>query len=331
MATLRVLTDPNLLTHILQHDPYREHALAQLKTPHLIALRAECDLLRKELEPITKHKDFPMCRNSQVPEKVALWNSYTTLRKKEETISKEIFKEEVDWCNVIEDRVIWRIALMKECKAVCKLWCNVCRAALTDPVWCSVCHTVSPYSEKDTMHLQLPLECTLNPQIFSEDLTDGFFGGRYAGYIDSTMISESHAGNPFNSVTAVLHDLKVWVKVKNDADNNPNISELLITDIELTIDGQNGIFNSVDSIWSLLDSHFRISLEDKKERQKYNDYITFGERIRGKYWLHHADLVDLLYKEILEQEIFLRRPDGSSCIQSCSRGWHNRPAWIHET
>jgi hypothetical protein len=241
-----VVADKYLLTHILQHDPSRERCLVWLK-----AHDNNLSVLKKRVLNMEQYDSI--CRTMN---RMYRCN---------------------DCYDFVMDRLTWRITLMKEVKAVCRLWRDVCRTALTDPIWFSSYGFYREYNcfyDNIAIPLTLPLAFTIHPDGEEYD-RNGFFVGRYAGYGCSQESDEVAAGNPFNSVRGVLHHLNVLSDDENET--------FLISNLEFTIDGKDGTYSSFKYALASMPGWSQITLDDKDDMY-FLKRIKVGMEMRHGYW-----------------------------------------------
>lgn len=156
------------------------------------------------------------------------------------------------------------IELMMTAKATCKFWRGVCRSALTDPQWLEADEYCSIYNMMASITgMRLPQRCTIHPDY--SGYCHGFTTGANASY---------EPGNPSCSICGVLLD----IKVKPSPNSDPIIFE--VEHIELQIDGMEGTFDNIDSIWDVVSSKFGVV-----DKTKFVNYLCIGLYLRGNsYW-----------------------------------------------
>ena len=313
-----VLADDHLLTHILQHDVQREQVLAKLNVKQRVIDSVHVQISKRAIETVDEQ-----IRRVSIGHALKAMYGIDTLEA---------------W---MDERMMWRIELMMEAKVVCKHWRDVCRIALTDPVWFSAWTRTSflprvPRRVVKTEHFledglyrdTLPMEFTFDAEVnlgtedFSEDGfpesdCSGFFEGIHAGYENpiSTYCNEVKPGNPYRCVRGTLHNLQVnWDLEKN---------ELSLSSIEFTFEGK--VYNSIMDLlrhYDLLDL-FGNDDDDDDHTVSFLKNMKLGVEMQGGYWLDVSCLN--LHDSFVQNELwqngyphnpdycFLHNPDGSPC------------------
>ena len=308
-----VLVDDYLLTHIFQHDVQREQVLVRLNVKRRVFDSVHVQISNRAIDIYA------------LKERYGIDYEIVDEQSRRYYALKEMYG--IDTLEAsMEERMFWRIELMMEAKVVCKHWRDVCRIALTDPVWFSAWTFTRRYKvprrvvqhhhfiEDGLYRSLLPMEFTFDAEVndetedfseydFPETQCSGFFKGIHAGYENPiwTYCTEVKAGNPYRSMRGTLHNLQVnWDLEKK---------ELSLLSIEFTFEGK--MYNSVmDLVWD----H---GLFELRESVSFLKSMKLGVEMQGGYWydvsalnVHDSFLHDEFWGS---QHCWLTNPDGSPC------------------